>query len=135
PYFKRLLIEAWFSEPDFKLGLDEEIISSLEALHDEIYFDTLDFLRGITKIEEGEVPEDTSRYSAPGNILPLIHPSIEGKRGKVKIIFEDRKFPKPTAIFKWKEKNGEEKSRKIEYTSIKGDSISVFRLIFNGEEN
>ncbi len=135
PYFKRLLIEAWFSEPDFKLGVDEEIISSLESLHDEIYFDTLDFLRGITKIKDKEAPEDTSRYSAPGSILPLIHPSIEGKRGKVKIIFEDRKSKKPYAIFKWKEKNKEEKSKKIEYIPIKGDSICIFRLIFNGKEN
>ena len=135
PYFKRLLIETWFSEPDFKLGLDEEIISSLEALHDEIYFDTLDFLRGITKIEEKEVPEDTSRYSAPGNILPLIHPSIEGKKGKVKIIFEDRKSKKPYAVFKWKEKKGKVKSKKIEYAPIEKESFSVFRLIFNGEEN
>ncbi|GAH59216.1 unnamed protein product, partial [marine sediment metagenome] len=70
PYFKRILIEMWFSEPDYKLGLDEEIVSSLEAIHDEIYFDTLDFLRGITdvEIEDKDAPEDTSRYSAPGNV-------------------------------------------------------------------
>jgi hypothetical protein len=30
PYFKKLQIEMWFSEPDFQLGLDEEIVSSLD---------------------------------------------------------------------------------------------------------
>ena len=25
PYFNRILVEMWFSEPDYKLGLDEEI--------------------------------------------------------------------------------------------------------------
>jgi hypothetical protein len=54
PFFKRLLIEMWLSEPDYRLGLDEEMVSSLESMHDEIYFDTLDFLRGITEQETGE---------------------------------------------------------------------------------
>lgn len=91
PYFKRLLFELWLSEPDYKLGLDEEIISSLESIHDELYFDTLDFIRGITEIEleDESLAEDSSRYSAPGNILPLIHPSIEGQPGRVKVTLED----------------------------------------------
>ncbi len=82
PYFKRLSVELWLSEPDYRLGLDEEVVSSLEALHDELYFDTLDFLRGITEIDPAEgdmIPEDSSRYSAPGNILPIFHPSLEGE--------------------------------------------------------
>ena len=68
PYFKRTLIEMWFSEPDYKLGLDGEIASSLEAIRDEIYIDTLDFLRGITdvEIEEKDASEDTSRYFGTG---------------------------------------------------------------------
>ena len=91
PYFKQLKVELWASEPDYRLGLDEEIVSSLEALHDEIYFDTLDFLRGITEldVEEQELPEDTSRFSAPGNVFPVIHPSTEGEAPRVKVTFED----------------------------------------------
>ncbi|MFQ6084277.1 MAG: M14 family metallopeptidase [Candidatus Aminicenantia bacterium] len=136
PYFKRLLVELWMSEPDFRLGLDEEIVSSLEGIHDEIYFDTLDFLRGITKIEdEEELPEDTSRYSAPGNILPLIHSSTEGKKGRVRISFEDKKADTLCAIFKWKEKNKEERIKKINFAPLKWESISIPRLIYNGPEN
>ncbi|MBA7547515.1 hypothetical protein ES705_39937 [subsurface metagenome] len=121
PYFKRILIEMWFSEPDYKLGLDEEIVSSLEAIHDEIYFDTLDFLRGITdvEIEEKDAPEDTSRYSAPGNVLPLIHPSLEGGKGKIKVIFEDWQARSPQLNLRWKEKGKEEYSKKIVFPSIK----------------
>ena len=43
PFHRDLDIEVWMSEPDFKIGVDEELISSLEALHEDLYFVTLDF--------------------------------------------------------------------------------------------
>ncbi len=136
PYFKRLLIEMWFSEPDFRLGLDEELISSLEALHDEIYFDTLDFIRGITEVEleEEDIPEDTSRYSAPGNILPVIHPSTEGKRGKVKVSFEDWQARSPEMILEWQEKGRRENTKKFAFPEIMAKSIRIPSLTYNGME-
>jgi hypothetical protein len=136
PYFKRILVEMWFSEPDYKLGLDEEIVSSLEAIHDEIYFDTLDFLRGITEveIEEKDAPEDTSRYSAPGNVLPLIHPSLEGGKGKLKVIFEDWQARSPQLDLKWKEKGREEYNKKIAFPSIKPKPLRVPSFIYDGQK-
>ncbi len=136
PYFKRLLLEMWFSEPDYRLGLDEEIVSSLESLHDEVYFDTLDFLRGITEIEleESEMTEDTSRYSAPGNILPLIHPSSEGGKGKIKVTFEDFEASIPELRFQWKVKGQDEVNRKIIFPSLKAKSLRIPYFIYNGKE-
>lgn len=137
PYFKKLLVEMWFSEPDYKLGLNEEIVSSLESIHDEIYFDTLDFLRGITEIkgvEEEGLPEDTSRYSAPGNVLPLVHPSLEGGKGKVKAIFEDWLARSPRLVLKWKEAGKEEYEKKIVFPSLKAKSVRIPAFIFNGPE-
>jgi hypothetical protein len=136
PYFKRLLVELWLSEPDYKLGLDEEIVSSLEAMHDEIYFDTLDLLRGITKleVEDQDVPEDTSRLSAPGNIFPVIHPSSEGEKGRVKVVFEDWQAPSPQAVFKWKEKGREEEyTKKITFPSLKAKSARFPSFIYDGK--
>ncbi|MFB0565806.1 MAG: M14 family zinc carboxypeptidase [Candidatus Aminicenantaceae bacterium] len=138
PYFKRLMIEMWFSEPDYKLGLDEEIISSLESIHDEIYFDTLDFLRGITEIkavEEDIVTEDTSRYSAPGNVLPLVHPSLEGKKGRVKVVFEDWLARSPRAEIRWKEKGKFEHTKKISFPSIKAKNLRIPSFIFTAQED
>jgi hypothetical protein len=136
PYFKRLLVEMWLSEPDYKLGLDEEIVSSLEAMHDEIYFDTLDLLRGITKleVEDQDLPEETSRLSAPGNIFPVIHPSSEGEKGKVKVVFEDWQAPSPQAVLKWKEKGREEEyTKKITFPSLKAKSTRFPSFIYNGK--
>jgi len=136
PYFKRLLIEMWFSEPDYKLGLDEEIASSLEAMHDEIYFDTLDFLRGITKVEveDQDLPEDTIRLSAPGNILPIIHPSSEGEKGKLKVVFEDWQASSPQAVLKWKEEGREEEyTKKVTFPSLKPKTTRFPSFIYNGK--
>jgi len=136
PYFKRLLVELWLSEPDYRLGLDEEIISSLESIHDELYFDTLDFIRGITEIEleDDSLAEDSSRYSAPGNILPLIHPSTEGQPGRVKVTFEDWQARSPQLILKWKEKDRIEHTKKFVFPSLTMENPKVPTFVFNGTD-
>lgn len=137
PYFKRLMIELWASEPDFTTGLDEEIISSLEALHDEIYFDTLDFLRGITDIslQEEESPEDTSRYSAPGNIFPVIYPSREGENLKVKVSFEDWQSKKPRLELKWKIKDRKESKKKFTFPHLTFSKTFISSLEYDGNND
>jgi hypothetical protein len=136
PYFKQLKVEVWSSEPDYRIGLDEEIVSSLEALHDEIYFDTLDFLRGITEIdaEDTDVPEDTTRYSAPGNVFPIIHPSTEGGAPKIKITFEDWPGTAPQMTLTWKEKGRDETTKRFSFPVLKSKSVSLPALIYSGLE-
>jgi hypothetical protein len=136
PYFKRLAVELWASEPDYRIGLDEEVCSSLEAIHDEIYFDTLDFLRGITGFDpdDKELPPDTSRSSAPGNVLPSIHPSLEGGPPRVMVTFEEWPGPSPEIALQWKEKGREEISKKIVFPVLKPKTRSVPALIYNGRE-
>ena len=135
PFFKQLRVEVWASEPDYRLGLDEEIVSSLEALHDEVYFDTLDFLRGITEIEpETEAPEDTSRFSAPGNVLPVIHSSTEGGPPKIKLVAEDWLASSPQMTVTWKEPDRDESSRKFSFPAFKPKSTAVPALLYNGLE-
>ena len=136
PYFKQLRIELWSSEPDYRLGLDEEIVSSLEALHDEIYFDTLDFLRGITDldVDESELPEDTQRYSAPGNVFPVIHPSSEGTATKVKVTFEDWLATAPEMVLKWKERGRDEAVKRIGFPALKSKPVTLPALTYNGLE-
>jgi hypothetical protein len=137
PYFKRLLVELWASEPDYRIGLDEEMVSSLEAMHDEIYFDTLDFLRGITRFDEGSdtLPEDTSFSSAPGNVLPLVHRSSEGGKARTKVTFEDWPALSPEMEVKWKEKGREEFVRKFAFPTLKAKVLKVPAFIYNGQED
>ena len=136
PYFKRLLIDVRASEPDYKLGLDEEIVSSLEALHDEIYFDTLDLLRGITRFdpEDTELPDDASRSSAPGNVLPVMHPSLEGGPSRVKAVFEDTPASSPQLTVRWKEKGRDGVERKAVFPRLKPKALRVPELVYGGRD-
>jgi hypothetical protein len=137
PYFKKLEVELWLSEPDERIGLDEERISSLEALHDEIYFDTLDLLRGITRFDpdDRDLPEDASRASAPGGILPLIHPSLEGGPGRVRVRFEDRPAAAPRLVLRWKEPGREEIARTFPWPDLKVKPGPLLSLVLDGREN
>jgi hypothetical protein len=134
PYFKRLLVDVRASEPDYRLGLDEEIISSLEALHDEVYFDTLDLLRGITRFdpEEKDLPADASRSSAPGNVLPSLHPSLEGGPGRAKVVLEDWPAAAPQMTVRWKERGREEVSRKTVFPALKPKETRTTELVYDG---
>ncbi len=134
PYFRRLLIDVRASEPDFKLGLDEEIVSSLEALHDEIYFDTLDLLRGITLFdpEDKELPEDASRSSAPGNVLPVMHPSLEGGPARVKAVLEDAPAPSPQLTVRWKAAGREEVVRQSVFPKLAPKATRLTELVLGG---
>lgn len=43
PFFGELVVELEMSEPDFRLGIDNEIHAPMDALHEEIYFGTIEF--------------------------------------------------------------------------------------------
>ena len=134
PYFKRLLVDLQASEPDYRIGLDEEMVSSLEAVHDEIYFDTLDLFRGITRFdpEDKDAAADTSRSSAPGNVFPSLHPSLEGGPARVRVVLEDWPAPSPQIVLGWKEKGREGVSRKIAFPALKAKEIRASELLFDG---
>ncbi len=67
PFFLEIKHEVWMSDPNYRLDVREELISSLEALYEDIYFITLDYF---TELRGSRYP---SRYTAPGQILPWIH--------------------------------------------------------------
>lgn len=67
PFFDRLEINIAMSEEEEKLGVDEERISSLEALYEDLYFNTLDVFADWGEKIEG-VP-----FNAPGGIHPFMN--------------------------------------------------------------
>lgn len=67
PFFDRIEIEVTMSEEEEKLFVDEERTSPLEALYEDLYFNTLDFFAN-WGVEESGVP-----FDAPGGIHPFMH--------------------------------------------------------------
>ncbi|HOW86585.1 MAG TPA: M14 family metallopeptidase [Candidatus Aminicenantes bacterium] len=134
PYFKRLLVDLRASEPDYRIGVDQEMISSLEAIHDEIYFDTLDLMRGLTRFDpdSSDAAADTSRSSAPGNVFPSLHPSLEGGPAAVRVVLEDWPAPSPRIVLRWKEKAREEISRASAFPALKPKETRFSTLVYDG---
>jgi hypothetical protein len=99
PFHRDLDIEVWMSEPDEKIGIDEELVSSLEALHEDVYFVTLDFFaamgRTLTK----------NRLNAPGKVFPIIHPTRAGKPGEARILYAGNASTKAKLEVSYKEKD------------------------------
>jgi hypothetical protein len=85
PLFDRIEIHVSMSEEERKLQIDEERVSSMEALHEDLYFNTLDYfvIKGKETIGEG--------FSAPGGVYPFLK-AITGVRPKATII-----------AYKWRE--------------------------------
>ncbi len=67
PFFGALEAEVWLSSPNSRLGVREENDSAAEALHEDIYFNTLDTIEVVGQDESGE------RTTAPGPVIPIVH--------------------------------------------------------------
>lgn len=101
PFFSFIEINFDAPEPDFPLGLDYEMVSSTEALHDELYFYTLYFVSRLLKPAKKGGSLRWNLY--PGAIIPLIRTSKKGFRFEVKV-FDYRKpgvYRKKKAVAKF----------------------------------
>lgn len=78
PFFDEFHIDLRMSEPNHRIGVDEEVISSLEALHEDIYFETLTLFDLI-----GSRYQTSQPY--PGRVLPWIDPGGAGQPGRARL--------------------------------------------------
>ncbi|GEM_PF-1506379 len=75
--FEELRFDVYLNYPMEELGVDEERISPLEALHEDLYFVTLDFFAHYLKMKKAS-------HIYPGRILPFVHPNDSQKKGTLK---------------------------------------------------
>ncbi|MGE5672619.1 MAG: M14 family zinc carboxypeptidase [Mycobacterium leprae] len=66
PFFGALVIEASLSEENRRLGIREEQVSPLDAMHEDLYFYTLDYLNQLGLHLTGK------GYNAPGAVEPWV---------------------------------------------------------------
>lgn len=67
PFFHKLLLDVTVSEPDYRVGCREDLISSLDAFHEDLYFVGNDYFRNYG-LQKANIILD-----APGLLLPEIH--------------------------------------------------------------
>ena len=124
PFHRDLDVEVWMSEPDFRTGVDEEMVSSLEALHEDLYFVTLDFFDALGRTTTKR------RLAAPGKIFPIIHPDRPGQPGEVKVHYAGNASTKPKIEIVYKEKDVEKPTRiSRDLTKIETTAAAVNRVV------
>src|SRR5262249_42073179 len=128
PFHRDLDVEVWMSEPDFRIGVDEEMVSSLESLHEDLYFVTLDFFDALGRTTTKR------RLAAPGKIFPIIHPDRPGQAGKVHILYAGNASTKPKLEISYKEK-GIEKPTKLtrDLGKIETTAPTAYRAIVRAD--
>ncbi len=101
PYFDALRVDLSMSEPDYRIGIDEEVISSLEAMHEDIYFETLTLFDLIGN-RYGVGP-----LNYAGRVLPWIQPGHAGAAGHAHITFTGKERGIPELVLTWRERGKE----------------------------
>ncbi len=125
PFHRDLDIEVWMSEPDFRIGIDEEQVSALESLHEDLYFVTLDFFNAIGRNTTGN-----PRLAAPGKVFPIIHPSREGQAPSARILYAGNAAPRARIDIGYKEKDAAQPTTlSRELTRIDTSAPLVMRTI------
>ncbi len=109
PYFHTLRVEIEASEPDYQIGIDQEHVSVLESLHDDTYFDTLDFFDQVAEVAAGGNPPP-GRALAAGNVLPWIMPERRGQAPRLKITYSAFASKDPKVVFKYRVRDSKEKA-------------------------
>jgi hypothetical protein len=128
PFHRDLDIEVWMSEPDFRIGIDEEQVSSLESLHEDLYFVTLDFFDALGRTTTKR------RLPAPGKILPIIHPDRAGQAGHARVLYAANAAAKPRVELVYREKGASRPTRLArELTRIDTSAPAALRSVVRAD--
>lgn len=123
PHFGELRVEVSLSEPHEKLGVDQEQISPMEALHEDVYFGVLHFFDVMGRITRG------AALDYPGHIVPVMRPTADGKAGRARITFTGFGAPRPMAAIDYTERNGTTGRVKLDIPAIAVDRPSAVGVV------
>ncbi|OLS02780.1 M14 family metallopeptidase [Tissierella creatinophila] len=87
PFFSQLRLEVDVSEPDYNLSFREDRISSLDSLHEDMYFVGADYFNNYGMEKKGVL------LDAPGLILPVINKKIGKPKFRVILYDQLKKSP------------------------------------------
>ncbi len=123
PYFGTLTVELELSEPDYRLGVDNEIISTMDALHEEIYFGTIEFFQLLGRNARGQ------GLSYPGRIIPVMRPKGDGGSGNGRITLTGFATHRPTVIVRYERADGTTGEERLDIPKISMGRPSLRRIV------
>ena len=114
PAFDTLRIDIHLSEPNYQLGIDKELISSLEALQEDTFYSTENFVNMIGELQAGRPLVHV------GRIIPIVHASDDGKDGHVRIEFYAKPAANPQVELHWTGNDGKRHQRRRDLPALAG---------------
>ena len=114
PLFDTLRLDIHLSEPDYNIGLDKERISTLEALQEDTFYVTGNFVNMMGHLEADHA------IGYPGRILPIVHASEDGKDGHVRIEFYGKPAANPLVRLRWTDAQGQQHERERNLPALEG---------------
>ena len=118
PFFGELTVDLTLSEPEYRLPVDQEQISTMEALHEEIYFNTLHFFDVMGRFTRG------AGLAYPGRVIPVVHPKADGKPGRAKISVTGFDAPRPSVVVEYVERDGRARRSAARHPEDRGRSAA-----------
>ncbi|MDE2877075.1 MAG: M14 family zinc carboxypeptidase, partial [Gemmatimonadota bacterium] len=123
PFFGTLTIDLELSEPDYRLGIDNEIIAPMDALHEEFYFGTIEFFTLTGRNAQG------GGLSYPGRIIPVMRPKGDGAAGRGHITMTGFAASRPTVIVRYETAEGTTGERRRDITKVSMGRPSLYRAV------
>ncbi|WP_419162970.1 M14 family zinc carboxypeptidase [Candidatus Palauibacter sp.] len=100
PYFGELTVELEMSEPNYRLEIDNEIHAPMDALHEEIYFGTIEFFDVLGRNSRGQ------GLTFPGRILPVMRPRADGSAAELRLRFTGFATSRPAVVVAFEDAAG-----------------------------
>ena len=123
PFFGTLNVELELSEPEYRLGVDNEIISTMDALHEEIYFGTIEFFHLLGRNARGQ------DLTYPGRIIPIMRPKGDGAAGTGRITFTGFATSRPAVVVRYETRDGRAGERRLDIPKITMERPSLRRAV------
>ncbi len=123
PFFGTLTVDLALSEPDYRLGLDNEIIAPMDALHEEIYFGTIEFFHLIGRNARGQ------DLTYPGRVIPIMRPKADGAAGQGRITFTGFATNRPAVVVRYETRDGERGERRLDIPKVAMERPSLRRVV------
>ena len=87
----------------------------MEALHEEIYFNTLHFFDVMGRFTRG------AGLAYPGRVIPIVHPKADGKAGRAKISVTGFDAARPSVVVEYVERGGRRGEVRLDIPKIAVD--------------
>lgn len=129
PYFGELVVELELSEPNHRLGVDNEIIAPLDSVHEDVYFSTLVFFRLLGRMTQGR------ELGYVGRVVPIMRPRGDGEPGRARISLTGFATSRPAVVVDYTTAAGHKGRKRLDIPRVEMDRPSALAArVRAGEE-